>query len=150
MGAGTIPDAVRDGDPAVITVGVILLLLAVVVIWLARARRPTAPKRGALTVDKLKARLAKEAESIQSKIDEARRAEFTRLAEETAQRRLDEDTQVMDRIPAATQEERTVEFASVSTVAVPQQQTRLSRKRRRPYTGLTPRPRPTPRPKSLV
>ncbi|MEV8609546.1 hypothetical protein AB0383_16710 [Amycolatopsis sp. NPDC051373] len=141
----------REGDPAIITVGVILLLLVAASVYLLRARRPITPKPDRLTVDVLKARLAKEAEHIQSKIRDAREAEFARLAEATARRNLvDEDTQVMDRIPPATPEEQTVEFPAVPANAVPQQQTRLSRKRRRPYAGLTPRPRPTPRPATLA
>lgn len=139
----------NSGGLRAIELGATTLLrevLAVVVAWLVRARRPIAPKRGALTVSDVQARLAREADEIQSKIRAAREAEFTRLAEATTQSNLDADTQVMARIPADAPD------PIMAPVTVPpRESSRLSSsKRARPYAGLKPRPYPVPRSKSFV
>lgn len=93
MGAGTtLCEAVRAGHPAVITVGCLLLLMVVVMAWLRHARRPIPPPRGRLTVSALQSRLDHE---VLAEIEQARLAEFKKLAEKEASERAAADTAVI-------------------------------------------------------
>lgn len=151
MRAGTIWDAVRAGHPAVITVGVMLVLAAVVVVYLVWGRRPVMPKPGALTVAVLKARLAKEAVEVQPQ---------RRVARETGRRTRsqtdagyadglvvgsvesalpDDPAEKTDVLPAVVPGEPRDVLPVVTVVWVPEPR-RPSRNR--PYAGLKPGPRP--------
>jgi cell division septation protein DedD len=107
MKAVPIVDAVREGDPAVISVGVLLLLGAVGAVWLLRRRRPIQPPRGSLTVAKIQAREAAnqakrashEHETLTA-IDEANCQETSRLANVQARREQLAAAEVTQTIPA--------------------------------------------------
>jgi hypothetical protein len=149
MKAGTLWDAARAGHPAVITVGVLLLLFAVGSVFLWRARRPipakprrsrlTSPKRGKATVDEIAARLDAERlayeDELLAKINAQRMEDLRQAAEQEAAARAAEADrlavgEVTEMIPAIAAE------AATESIPAP----RTPPRRTRPYLRMLPRP----------